>query len=368
MREQYQIKSYDKDHALKQTVNPKIIKNRISFSSQINWWQGQFILSLDLPVDNTDFIQWDIIEINSLQEDWSLILIYSWFVDDIITKATNFESIDLKINWIFSFFSRFYYEESSDYSISKTDDPADIVDDIITFFNTKYNLLTWDTELLWTSVTYNTDNTDLFKFMNDLKDLSSNYYWFLGQNNILEFKEIPSSAKNIFTYKKDLFSITENLDWIWIRNRLILKYSWGQKVYNDASSQTTYWIREKFENKTEIWNVTSADEYAVKFFEENAQPKKKIKIQVNKNFTLKSFFTVWEMTKTVWEYTQTIWELFENLWIDSVNPWETCKIKNIEKDFWDNLLIAKKTYNQDKITLDLESYDQLIWLIRGANV
>ena len=59
----YQIKLYTKAKVYKKTINLTLIKNRINFTKQINGWLWQLTLVLNLWLSNTDFIQWDIIEV-----------------------------------------------------------------------------------------------------------------------------------------------------------------------------------------------------------------------------------------------------------------------------------------------------------------
>ena len=361
----YQYKVYDKTKTtLKSTIDPDIIQNELKFTDQINWWLGQLIVLLSLSITDTTFTQWDILEVTSFNWDDAWITIYTWFIDEVNKLATDSDQVELKVNGIFSFFKRLIYEESSSYTPSKTGDPKTIIDLIADFFNTKYNLITKDTDTFWTSITYDFNYTDLFSAMRDLVWSSEDFYWYLGADYSLRYKQKPSAANNIFTYKKDVIKLDIDEDALNIVNQLHLNYKTGTKTYSDATSISTYWLREKFISNTRIADVTSADEYGDAYIAEFKDPKLKIIMEINSEYAFQKFLTVNDMTGQVNSYTQTIDELFSTFTIDTIEPGETCKVNNLELTLPNNLLITKKEYTPDKIRLYLERYENFISLIK----
>jgi len=362
----YQYKVYDKTKAtLKSTINPEIIINEIRFTEIINGWQWQLVVKLSLPLTDTTFLQWDILEVSVFDDDsdtWTVL--YTGFIEEINKLATERDEIELRVNGIFSFFSRILYEESSNYTLTKSWDPKTIIDAMVDFFNTKYNLLTKNTDTFWTSVSYDFDYTSIFTWMKDIIDLAENYFWYLWSDYEVKFKPLPSTTRNIFTYERDIISLDIDEDALNIVNQLHLEYKTWTKTYSDATSISTYWLREKYITNTKIANVTSADEFWAKYISDFKDPKKKIVMEINAEYAYQRFLLVDDLTDQVNDYTQTIDNLFETVDIESVQPGECCKINNIEFTLPSNLLISKKEYTPDKIKLYLERFENFIWLIK----
>lgn len=329
----YQIKCYDLAKVYKRTINPNVIKSRISFTKQINWWAWQLILQLDLSLDNSDYIQGDIIEVYNFAS-WSSNLVYVWYINEIIKKSTNYAETELRINWLASLLTKVIYNVAWNFTTTLSADPYVSAQAVVTYFNTKYNYLTASWSNTWVTINYTLDYTDSFKVIDDLNKLSQTYYWYLN-NYTLNFKPKPWTATHTFTLQKDLVELTLEEDTSELVNKLYLTYNWWTNTYSDATSITTYWLRESYITDTSIANNASANEYWNKYITDNKNPKQKIKLTIN--------------------------NLAD---INNINPWDTCKIRNSKKVFNDNLLISKIQYNQYSITLDLESFDNFINLIK----
>ena len=336
------IKHYNNDLVFQRTLNPNILKNDISFSSQINWWQWQLKLNLDLPITNVFFTQWDIIKVYKFDDrtpNWELL--YTWIIEDITKTATDYDEISLNITWISSLFKRLLYNESW-YVVNKNDDPWNIVEDIVDYFNTKHITLTktWIVNL-WDSVNYDFKYTDLLKAMWDLKDMSNNYYWFLGADLDMTFKVKSWTADHLFTYKKDLFSVDIDERWMDIFNTFILNRKSWTTTYTDTNSISTYWLREKYLSNTQIADLTSADNFWNNYIAQNKDTKKNITLKVNSKY------------------------FYNNQTIENIYPWQICKIRNMELSLSDTLLINKVNYNPDYVTINLEKFDNFIELIQN---
>ena len=330
----YQIKHYSKDLVLKNVINPNIIKNKISFTKQINWWVGQFVLLLDLWIENNDYIHGDIIKVAHF-ESWIENIIYVWLIDEVNDLIWWYEEKELRINWLASLFSREIYNISWNYEANINQDPYVTIQNIVTFVNLRYNYFTNSWSNTWVNANYDLNWTDCNKLINDITWLSANYYWYLDNFNLI-FEVKPSTATHRCTLKKDIIELNNNNDWSEIFNRLILKYKTATATYNDTTSQTNYWIREKYINNSQIVDVWSANIFWANYLLENANPKKKTSLSINTKYA----------------------------WFHNINPWESCKILNCKKQLWNNLIISKINYNQDIINIDIEGYDNFINLIK----
>lgn len=358
---QYTIKTFSKAWAYKKTINPKVVKNDISFSSQIDGGLWELVLLLDLSMTNTDFLQGDQIKV------WKdKTIIYWGFIDSVDIKATNYEEIEVRATWYFSLFSRLYYEESNDYTIKKTDDPKEIIDDIIDFFNIKYNVLSKDTQTVWDSIAYDTDYTDLLKIIGDMKAMSDNYFWFVDESWVFKFKPKATDAQNKLTFAKDIFTLNVIEDTTKIVNRVFLKTKETHvDMYEDSASQALYGVREKVVSNMNIDDHDAADAFGNEYISQNKDPKKTITLTVSSEYSYKdgmTFEDLWDDTFTdLWDKTFEDLVYLKN--IESIQPGETVAIKNISKDFG-TLLITKKVYTPYSITLTLDNYENFISLIK----
>jgi hypothetical protein len=335
----YQVKHYNKSLVFQRTISPAIIKNDITFTSQINGGQWQMRLFLDLPIDNTWFTQSDYIEVTYFSDDfptWKVI--YYWFIDEIHRTWTDFEEIQIICYWLASLLNKFLFEDSVQWkSWPLNDDPWNIAEDVIDHANTKYNVFTkgWMTTL-WSSIQYQLANFKSFKVMEDMKDLSANFYWYIWADWDVDFKVRPSTATHVFTYRKDIFNLNIQDDALWLFNNAKVQWSSWNVNYSDATSQSTYWFREEFFNRSsDLLDSTSATNFATNQVNDNKDPKRKIVLSVN------------------------------NLFItENINPGDSCKIRNLSVDLWSNLLIVKVVYTPEFVNLFLERQENFIKLIK----
>ena len=353
------IKLYNSSLVYQKTINPKLIKNKIVFTSQINWWLWRLVLRLDLLINDTTFDFWDIIKI---EKNWTVL--YSGVIDEINKYTTNYQELEIVCNWYASLFSRLIYNESANYWVTKTDIASDIMSDIVDFYNTEYNYLTKDIETTIWTVSYETNYTDVLKMTKAINDLTEDFYWFVDENWVFNFKEKATTVRNKLTFEKNVFQLTADEDNTRIVNQLILEYKLATTVYNDSASQTLYWVRTKKVTDTSVADATSASDYATSYFTENALPQKKIRLTVTAWYEYEYAYFFNDMDLTFDDYTQNFDNLKDDKTIENIQVWEKIKILNLNHNLGNNLLIAKKTYNDEQISLDLENYDNFIQLIK----
>ena len=351
----YTYKIFNKSWIFKKTINVDLVKNEVSFSSQINGGLGNLEIEINEKINTSEYQKGDIVKIFLWLE-----LIYSWFIDEIKKSASNYEEVVLSCVGYASRLTNILFKNGS-YTGNHNADPKVLVDDAVDYFNTLHNILTKDTESLWSHVNYDFDYTSCFKVIDDMVKVSENFFWYIGADGVVKFKEKPVISKNKFTFQKNVFTL--EIEQTEIVNRLFLQHSGGVKEYNDTASQTTYWVFEKKVTDTSLKNVASADLYAASFLAENSLPKDKIVVSVNNDYIYKTYFLHNEMTLNMQEYTMNMEDLAEIKSIINVEPGELCTIRNIDYPL-ENLLITKKVYTKDKISLYLDSYDSFIWLLK----
>lgn len=373
----YQIKLYDKDKVFKKNINPNILKNKISFNKQINWWLWQLSLLLNLKFDwlnykftNPDtweniiysFIQWDLIEIyiytNKLQT-----LIYVWYIEEIIDNITDYQELQLKVNWLASLFKRLIYNVWWNYTSNINQDTFSTIEDIKDFVNLYYNYFTIEWWLTWITWSYDLNYTNCYDLIENINKLSENYYWYLDWYNLI-YKEKPITPTHKFTLQKDVVELNIENDTTDMVNYLILTYKLWTVVYQDATSISTYWKREKYISDTQVATLLSANDFWNNYISKNKDPKQRIRLIINSKYAIIIDEFLQNMINNLETYTNNLqsYPFYKN--IHKIKPWETCKIRNIWKTLNNNLFITKVNYNKDIITLDLEEYQNFIWLIK----
>lgn len=326
----YQIKVYDKTKVFKKVINELLIKSEISFTAQINGWQWNINIVLDWLI--TDFIQSDIIEIYSI--NWSLrTLIYVWFIWEIQTNIKNFYETTLIVYGLFSLFNNILYNVSWNYTANININSYTIIQNIISLMNTNYNYFTisWISSII---ANYDLNHTNCLSLVNELQKINNNYFYLDNYN--LKFTSKPITATHFFTIWLDIEELNIDDDTTELVNSLILKYGAWTNTYNDTTSINTYWKKEKYIENTSLVNFQTADNYWNTYISENKNPKKKIRLVINRKF--------------------------ENYEI--IKPWDTCKILNTKLNLNNNLQINKLNYTKDKLVIELEGYDNFINLIK----
>lgn len=351
----YTYKIYDKSDTFKKTINIDLIENEVNFTTQINGGLGNLQISIIENIDTTSYIKGDIIKIFL----W-IDIIYSWFIDEVRKNATNHQSITLSCVGYASRLTNIHYN-SSGYTGIFTWDPSALFESSIDYFNTFHNVLTKDSDTLGTSISYDYDYTSCYDIANDMKELWENYYWYINANWVAKYKQIPTRTTNIFTFKKDIFSL--QVEQTEVVNKLFLEYSWGTVVYEDTTSQNTYWVFEKRLSRGDLNDLTSANLFWNAYIEENKNPKDRAIVGISNEYVYSSYTLMQDLTQNWNTYTQNMEDLRDIKGIANIEPWELCTIRNINIEL-ENLLVTRKLYTPEQITLYLDSYDSFIELIK----
>lgn len=332
MQKEYLVKLFDISGAFKQVIWQDKIKNEFNFSGNITWWQGQWTLQLAVDFWETFVEATDVVEVYASDKNNPKgRLIYTWVVQNIQRFVDkDIVWINLPLLWLFSIFTYMLFRDWGNLSFNKNQDPSQTVRDIVDFVNIKYNFFSYDWTSIpnyWTSADLKFENEDCFSAIKKCIDVTD-FYFYIDQFWKVFFKQKSSTPEHFLTIQENVEKIffeenSENLV-----NNVVVKYSWGQKLYTDPWSETQYWLREQFEDEeTNLNDVSTADEFWGNFLEENKNPKTKTKITLNAKFDL-----------------------------ESIKPGETIKVRNFSF-LIENLQIQKLTYSPDKVILELEEID-----------
>lgn len=138
MQKDYTIKVYDLANVLQRVLSPKIVMSGVSYSEQINGGQGQLSMKLNLPFTTTDIAYNNIVRVYQTDDTHAPRLIYTGIVGNISRNMDNSgEYIDVRCVGIASLLSMFYFYSAS-YSFTKSQAGDLTIENIITYFSTKY--------------------------------------------------------------------------------------------------------------------------------------------------------------------------------------------------------------------------------------
>lgn len=306
------------------------VRNEPSFSSNINWGQGQLSVEVDLEVDDSTISIGNIIELVKFDStDTGGLSVFKGIIEQIDRVAEEEEQYityhAFGLNYILN---KIVFEDGGSPTFSKSEDPKTTIDTMVTYLNTHYNLFSANTSTYGT--TLNTD-FDEDSCINVIKDFvqRTNFYYYIDQAGQITYADKPGSATHNLTFGKHIDSIVVKEDAKDLVNDYDLTYSSGSVTADDSTSISSYGRREKYESKTAITNTSSAQDAADNYIAQNKNPKKQVVIVVNSAYNL-----------------------------ESLKPWETVQVLSFGYSIT-NLQIFKVAYNVDKVTLHLEQVKTL---------
>jgi hypothetical protein len=333
----YVVHAFNLDWTFKTTPESNLITTDVKFTAQINWWQGEAIIWLAKPFTYTDIANNDFVKIYQVDKDNSLWrLIYTWQVKKTRRIAVNWnEQIQFICLWLATLLKYVFFEDWLwSRSFTKNVDPAQIIKDVITHFNTKYSY-EWISEsdftnidTFWTTVNIDFEDDKCFDAI-EIARKTTDFWWYIWQDWICHFKAKPSTADHLVKYRYDVNQVVEEDDAENIVNHYHLTWKSWTTSFPDGTSQTNNWLMESAETNTELADATTRDSAGDSFIAEHKDEKAKTVVEVN--------------------------SLYD---IETIKPLDTITVMNNE--FWiENVQINKLTYKPDTINLNLEDFDSL---------
>lgn len=340
----FTVKIYDTDGTtIIKTLQPSVIKNVPSFTSQINGGFGQCVLDLNLPFDDfgegsdIDFMYIAKIYVGDMANPLGR-LVYTGFISAYQPYIEASRSgVKVTLLGMVSLLSFAYYKNGSSYTVAHvTDDPADIMKAIVDHFNGVYagNFIGYDSgsttvDTVGVNVTYTfTEKKWLDALKDTFKLVSPGWWWVVDKAGQLYLKEKPTTATHRFTIGKDVESITVDKSAENVRNKVRVKYNGNVADDDDATSISRFGTREAIVSQDQVQNGATASQLATQEVDNNKVEKIKAKVVINLNYDL-----------------------------ESIQVGDTCKILNLDVDqqtFNDNMQIVSVAYNFDKVTIELE--------------
>lgn len=330
----YQIKTYWIDWTYKSTISPKYIMSKIDFTNQINGGQGELVVKLALPMDNTTFTKGDVLQLTCYDENhinWRII--YTWTINRLKRQLNyNGEYIELSCVGLLSLLNRIYYNNWTTYTVTVNDDPSNIMKSVIDYFNTKY-LAKWFS-YGWVynygnNVNMAFDYTKCNDIIYQLQKITSTWFYFIDANWVLKYKN------SLWTLVNHIVKIENQVDNLYIEEEI---ESWVNKVFvdywttiygpiNNAPSQSTYWIIENTATSNNVEDEASAIIFWNEYLLDNKDWKKQTRVTLNSKYD-----------------------------IEAIQPGDTITILNTNYPI-DTMLITKVQYRQETVVLSLERYE-----------
>lgn len=364
MNKTFEIQIFNIDGTYYDNLPRGEIMSDFSYTSNINMWQWNANIELDLPFENNIFQKWQYIKVfvfTDTFKEW--ILVYSWQINQITRQIYDgIEKIELSVLWKWSLLNYTYFQDTWAYTFNKNDTASNIIKEIIDDFNAKYigAWLYYDVESIEETVWNINIDFNYTKSIDAIKNIA-NIVWFnfyieadgkvIFRNKstfILwddswvwddsEYWEEYLQESYILTKGYDLQSIQVEENSENIVNKYILQWkSWTLTPEEDVTSQNTYWIRELKESKTDISDITTAQQYAENYIAKNKDQKRNISLVVNNKFE-----------------------------IEVLKPMDLVSVVNLNYEI-QNLQIQKINYTIDSVKIEVESFDTLAKEILTSN-
>ena len=252
MTKRYQIKVYELDWTFKQTIKENVVLSDISFNENINSWQSELDILLNLPFNYSEIDKNDFIRVTLFDDNFpNGRLVYTWVIEEInrLYRASE-NKIELVCRSLSSLLTRILYKDGWTSIFNKNDDPWNIIKDIISYFNSVYpwNWLndTW-VQTFWSTFSVDFDkNTclDALRIVTNLTD----FYFFINESGTVIFKAKESNNEHFFITNAqegtvDSLEITE--DSSELVNDIQVNYNGWIYSVSDAVSIANNWRYEK---------------------------------------------------------------------------------------------------------------------------
>ncbi len=340
IEKEYIVKVYDKNMNFIKVVPASIITKDISITETINAGQGQMALNLNLPITTNFFDGVRYCKIFENDNRWNEnLLIYTWYISQIKRLFSNqSENIQVIFLWLNSLLSSVIYRNNNEETkFTITDDPSNIIKWIIDYFDTKYSwILSYTNESIqtyWETITIEFDWVSCFEAITaTIKWL--NYYFFIGADGVVNYKQKPASFVHDFTYWKDIETLTIPENYENIINVVQVEYGKNNvkeqtPINQNWMSVAIYWYKEQIISYSKEIDDATALIYRDNFINQNKDAKNDITMTINNLYN-----------------------------IETIHPWDTIKIRNL----WikiENLQIKNIKYQYENIVLTLEYYTSI---------
>ena len=328
----YVVKTYNLNWSYKETINPDHILNEISFSWSMNWWLWQLQIQTDyafadMSYKGGEYVKvwlYDDAHVNGKQ-------IYYWYISRIQRKAEQSREYTVfTCLWVASLLKNIIY---TNWNYSKS--CYTMMTDIRTFFNTYYsNVVTVGT--IANDITTAQAWTWSWNNCYDCFETIANaiwYHWTVDWDWHLDLFTPSTRTKHIVHMWEEVTSITVDNSIEEIVNNYYLARSGAQSTYTDATSQSTYGRKDKYEMNSNLNSATTMNQYGNSYIANNKNPKQSIQVVLN----------------DLYPY-------------EDIKPWDKISILNTDLSTLNDLVITKIQYKTDQCVITID-YEDTLWKV-----
>ncbi len=346
MNKNYNIKVFDKDGNFLSVVDGSKRISKIRFSEIINGGQRELNIDLKYDFDNHPdyFSPFNFIRVYAVTSNYPKgTLIYSGWISKVIGLK---DGIRVTALGLASMLNLSLYKDGSLFDVEKmNEDPATIVNDIISTFQAEYPPTSgyeWigtdevtgirsggNVDTVGTTVNFTFQKMTWLRAMAKCVELAGGtWFWYVDKGGDVYFREKPSTPTHKFTIDKDIqdFNIPHSIEKI--VNDVTVAYDVGIVRSFNSTSVNTYGRREIYIDESSSSDSTSAQQIADQKIAEGKDRKVATTLVINNAYN-----------------------------IETIRAGDTCRVMNYRKDsdiLIDNMLIIQADYSEDTIKLRLE--------------
>lgn len=337
MMKSYIVKVYQSDGTYITTINDLLRLSKIRFRSTVNSGQGN--LSIQVKASFNEPPSWaamnNFVKIYCVKLEagvQSEQLLFTGFITQVehLLKGSD-EKLTLSVLGLGSLLGLALYKDGSNFDVVKSGvDPSAIATDIISVVNTAIGTSWLSTganiDTVGTNVSYTFKKQRWLNAMNKaLEFAGGDFFWHIGSDGELYFKQLPSSA----THK---FNILKHVNQIKVVNSAesIVNESTVDNgtVYDqdDSSSISAYFKRDEWREDTDL-DANAAQQFVDGRVADNKDPKLQVQVEINSEYD-----------------------------IETIRPGDTCKFFGTSigsTTLGDNMVIVSVEYNETTVKLTL---------------
>lgn len=327
----YVVKTYNVNWSYKETINPDRILNEIDFSNTLNWGQWQLSLQTDYPFSDTSYKGWEYVKVWLYDEnhiDWKQI--YYWYISKIQRKAEQSrEYTTFTCLWVWSLLKSILYTNGN---YSQT--CYNMMNTIRSFFNGYYaNVITnWTIYSGWNTQAWTWKYNNCFDCFQTIANVIG-YNWTVDSLGKLDLFIPNTRTKHTVHMSEEVVSITVDNSIEEMCNYLALERTGASSTYQDATSQSTYKMKMKYEMNTNLNSATTMNDYWNSYIANYKNPKQSIQIVLNSEYPY-----------------------------EDIKPWDIITVLNTELTTLKNLVINKIQYKTDQAILIID-YEDTLWKV-----
>lgn len=321
-------------------LNEQKIISTPSFKEEINKGQGEMTITYVEDFDDFDdtlIAHMNIVKLYVIDENNPLgRLLYTGLIEEPVPFVDGANiGVKIKVVGLVSLLQNSYYKDGVNFDVTHTaEDPADIVKAIIDHFNTVYpaGLIGYaggNIDNVGTTVTYEFSDDKWLDAINAIHDYTdSDWWWAIGADGEVYFKDKPASATHTFTVGKDVKKLELPDSVKKVVNDLQYRDGVVDRDYDDATSQAAYGLRSEIVEDTSTTDATTIGQYGNKYIAEKKDPQKRSSVTISDDYD-----------------------------IESIRVGDTCKFKNFKLGatiLTDNMHITSLSYSPGSVNIELE--------------